>query len=138
MIKKIFVLSILMTSLIATFGVSFPVYADAIRQNCNSGQVSTGVGCIPTDASGLAQAIYSIVLGVAGGLAVLFIIIGGFKVATSSGDPDKLQEGRETITAAIAGLVFLLLAVSILAIIGIDILGLSAFSRSGTGINVNP
>lgn len=96
--------------------------------------VQTDLGCIPTDPGKLASAIFSIILGLAGGLAILMIIIGGFKVATSQGNVDALQDGRDTITKAITGLAFILLATTILGIIGIDILGIPFFRRDGTGI----
>jgi hypothetical protein len=101
--------------------------------------IQTDLGCIPTDPAGLANAIFKIVLGVAGGLGILLVIMGGFKVATSQGNPDALEDGRDTITKAILGLAFILLATVILSIIGIDILGLdSFFQRSGGGIIFTP
>lgn len=99
--------------------------------------VQTDLGCIPTDPGKLASAIFSIILGLAGGLAVIMIIVGGFKVATSQGNVDALQDGRDTITKAITGLAFILLATTILGIIGIDILGIPFFRRDGTGIIFN-
>lgn len=102
--------------------------------------VQTDLGCFPSDPAGLANKIFGIVLGLAGALAILFIIIGGFKVAMSQGDPDALDDGRQMITQAILGLVFILLATTILGIIGIDILGLGRFFQRGQGGNiiVNP
>lgn len=96
--------------------------------------VNTDLGCIPTDPGKLASAVFSIILGLAGGLAILMIIVGGFKVATSQGNVDALQDGRDTITKATTGLAFILLATTILGIIGIDILGIPFFRRDGTGI----
>lgn len=103
---------------------------------CATNEVDTGIGCVATDAAGLVKVILRFALGVAGGFAILQIIVGGLKVATSSGNPDQLEEGRQTITAALAGLVFILLAVTILVIIGVDILGIPALSRVGAGIGL--
>ncbi len=99
--------------------------------------VDTDFGCIPSDPAKLANVIFGLVLGFAGGLAVLFIIIGGFKIATSAGNPDSLEDGRHTITAAISGLVFILLATTILGIIGVDILNLGLFSRNGGSVIIS-
>ena len=48
-------------------------------------------------------------------------------IITSTGDPIKLQAGRELLTAAIAGLLLLIFAVYILKLIGVEILGLPEF-----------
>lgn len=48
----------------------------------------------------------------------LFIIISsGYKILTSQGDPQELQTGKENLTSAIIGLIFVLMAVSILRVI---------------------
>lgn len=103
---------------------------------CAPNEVDTGIGCVATDATGLVTVILRFAFGVAGGFAILQIIIGGFKIATSSGNPDQLEEGRQSITSALSGLVFILLAVTILVIIGVDILGIPALSRVGAGIGL--
>jgi len=56
-------------------------------------------------------------------LAVLFLILGGIGVATSGGNPDNLEKAKKQITAAVAGLLFILMSVLILDIIGVSILG---------------
>jgi hypothetical protein len=43
------------------------------------------------------------VLGIA--LGLLFIIIGGIKIATSAGDQQKLSEGKDTVTWAVIGFI---------------------------------
>lgn len=107
---------------------------------CDNGTegVQTELGCLPSNPSNLVNAILRILMGLAGGAAILLIIIGGYKVATSQGDPDALEEGRNMITAAIIGLVFVLLASVILGIIGVDILGISFFQKSGNGVTIKP
>jgi len=93
--------------------------------SCNGGTgIKTGLGCIPTDPTGLVEKILQIAIGVASGIAMLLLIAGAFKVLTSSGDPKAVMDGKETITSAIAGLLLILLSVAILNIIGIQILGI--------------
>lgn len=99
--------------------------------------VDTALGCLPSDPGKLANVLFSIALGIAGAIAIIMIIIGGFKVAASQGNVDALQDGKDTITKAITGLVFILLATTILGIIGIDILGIPFFRRDGAGIIIN-
>lgn len=112
--------------------------ANLTFSKCNDGSkgVETALGCVRGDLESFVNLLFNLALGLAGGLAVLFIIIGGFKVAMSQGDVDALQDGRDMITKAITGLVFILLASTILAIIGIDILGLNSVFQRGPGGSV--
>ncbi|GMR18911.1 MAG: hypothetical protein BMS9Abin34_033 [Patescibacteria group bacterium] len=86
--------------------------------------VNIGPWEISTDPAKLGADILKIGYGVGALLAVLFTIIGGFGVATSSGDPDKLEKSKQIITAALAGLLFLLLSWLILKIIKGEIIGI--------------
>ncbi len=54
--------------------------------------------------------IASYLLGLVGGLALLFIIIGGFTYMTSGDDLEKLAKAKRTILYAIVGLVLSLLS----------------------------
>jgi len=113
--------------------------ADGSLLNPPISNVQTGLGSVSSDLGELLNQLFGLALGIAGGLAILRIIIGGFKVATSAGDPKALDEGRAIITSSIVGLVFILLATTILSIIGIDILGLKNFlPGSGGSLNINP
>lgn len=62
--------------------------------------------------------------GIAGGVAFLLLIYGGFKFIFSMGNPENVQQGREIITAAIIGLLVVVFSVFLLRLIGISILGL--------------
>ena len=90
----------------------------------SGGCIETGLGCIPTDPTGLVEKILQIAIGVSSGIAMLLLISGAFKILASSGDPKAVMGGKETITSAIAGLLLILLSVAILNIIGIQILGI--------------
>ena len=90
--------------------------------------VNTGIGCIPTDPADLILRILEIAIGVAGGIALLSVVFGGFKVLTSSGNPDAISEGKGMITSAIAGLALILFSVAILNIIGFNVLGIPFFN----------
>lgn len=84
----------------------------------------TAIGDIPTDIQGFAARILEIAIGLAGGLALILMVIGSVRVLTSSGDQQKLAAGRDMIVAAVAGLLFLIFSVLILRFIGIQILNL--------------
>lgn len=100
----------------------------AIKCKDGSSGISTALGCIRFDQSTTTSDLIGFILnwaiGVAGGIAFLLIIYGGFQVMTSSGDPQRLKAGQELLTAAISGLVMLIFSVFILRVIGVDILGI--------------
>lgn len=54
--------------------------------------------------------IISGVLGMAGVIAVIFVIIGGIKYVISQGEPAQLQKAKETIIYALVGLAFVMFA----------------------------
>ena len=89
------------------------------------GSISTPLGDIPLDPALFAQWFLNFGTGLGMLITVLFIIIGGFGVATSGGNPENLEKAKGQITAAITGLLFILLTAIILrtigGIIGIDI-----------------
>ncbi|MEK7166351.1 MAG: pilin [Patescibacteria group bacterium] len=85
--------------------------------------VLTPFGCIETNPQLFIQKILQIAIGLAGGIAFLMILYGSFVTMTSSGNPEKLTEGKEIITSAIAGLLLIVFSAVILRIIGVDILG---------------
>lgn len=59
------------------------------------------------------QDVLSIVFGIAGGVALIFVIIGGIKFMTSQGDPGALSKARNTIIYALIGLAVCIAAFSI-------------------------
>jgi hypothetical protein len=63
-------------------------------------------------------------VGIGGGVAFLLIVISGFMIMTASGNPERLQAGKELMTSAIMGLIMLIFSVFLLKIIGVDILQL--------------
>lgn len=96
---------------------------------CKSGSapgcVDTPIGCIPTAPGAFAQWILGVGIELGIIVATLLIIIGGFQVVSSTGDPERLADAKSRITAAIAGLLFILFSVIILRIIGVEIIGIS-------------
>ncbi|HSX48987.1 MAG TPA: hypothetical protein VLE44_01895 [Candidatus Saccharimonadales bacterium] len=85
--------------------------------------VNTAIGCIPFgNQNELVGFFLKWGLGIGGGIAFLLLLIGGFQIMTSRGDPNKLKAGQELLTSAIAGLLLLVFSLVILRIIGVDIL----------------
>jgi len=78
--------------------------------DCICNQTKNAVNTLFTNINGLMIPI-TIILG------IFLIVLKGYKIMTSQGDPQQLQEGKEGLTSAIIGLIFVLLAVSILRVI---------------------
>lgn len=56
-------------------------------------------------------------LGFAGALAVLFIIIGGLMYVSSAGEPKRIERAKNTLTYAILGLIFVIVSEVVLGIL---------------------
>lgn len=98
-------------------------------QSCSNNGIKTSLGCISTQPKDLVALAVRFASGIGGVIALLLMISGAFKMITSAGDIEKLREGRSQFTAAAIGLLFIILAVTILQILGVDILNLPGFSR---------
>lgn len=96
-----------------------------VNGGCKS--VNTALGPWNADPSGFVTSLFGYLLGLTGGIAVLIIVISGYKIMASKGDPEKVAGARETLTAAIVGLLFLIFSFVILQIIGVDILHIPGF-----------
>ncbi len=83
----------------------------------------TALGCLQTSGAGtFVNYLIKLSISIAGGIAFLLIILGGFQIILSGGSPEKVKAGKEMITSAIAGLFLIIFAVFILKLIGVDIL----------------
>jgi hypothetical protein len=61
--------------------------------------------------------VLQIVFGLAGGAALVIIVVSGLRFVTSQGEPEKTNKARNTIIYAIVGLVVSILAYSIVTFI---------------------
>ncbi|MBQ3432908.1 hypothetical protein IJG22_01255 [Candidatus Saccharibacteria bacterium] len=57
------------------------------------------------------------VIGIAGAVALIFVVYGGISYTTSAGDPNKLQKAKQIILYALIGLIIVALAEAITAFI---------------------
>jgi hypothetical protein len=84
--------------------------------------IKTAIGCIPTTSQNdLLMFILPWAIGVAGGSAFILIIVAGFLIMSSAGDPQKAKAGKELLGAAVAGLLLIIFSAYILDVIGIRI-----------------
>ena len=63
--------------------------------------------------NGIFSSVLSVVFGVAGGVALIIIIVAGIKFMTSQGEPQAIAKARNTIIYALIGLVICIAAFSI-------------------------
>jgi hypothetical protein len=96
--------------------------------NPGKGGSWTALGCIEAaNPSTFIQQLMSFGVGIAGGIAFLLIIVGGFQMMTASGNPEQLNAGKELIGSAITGLLLIVFSIFVLRVIGVDILALPDF-----------
>lgn len=89
--------------------------ADIVGLGCEpaaEGFVNTGIGCIPYQNINQTTAfLIRWTLGVGGGISLLLISVSAIKIMTTKGDPKRLQDARDTFSAAIGGLLMAVLSV---------------------------
>jgi len=90
-------------------------------------KVWTAFGCLETDSGQFINTLLKTGSGIAGGIAFLLIIVGGFQIVMSAGNPEKLNAGKELVTSAIVGLLFIIFSIFLLRFIGVDILAIPGF-----------
>jgi hypothetical protein len=93
---------------------------------CAGGEaIDSAIGCIPVKTnSAFLVAITAWAVRIAAGIAFIMIVVAGFLTMTAGGDPQKVQAARELLTAAITGLLLILLSGFLLRTIGVDLLGI--------------
>lgn len=69
------------------------------------------------DLEGVFGNVVNVILGFAGVVLFIMLILGGFSYLTSGGDPKKVESARNTLTYAIGGVIFIALAYLILKFI---------------------
>lgn len=103
------------------------IQRNSLNPECTTSQntvgINTAVGCIGvTNPTTLLSFILPWAIGVGGGTSLILIIVAGFLVMTSGGDPQKARAGKDLLGSAIAGLILIIFSVYILNVIGIRIL----------------
>jgi hypothetical protein len=82
------------------------------------GKINSAIGCIPyTDVSETAQFLIRWSLGVGGGLALFLVALSGIRIATTKGDEKRLQDARDMLSSAIAGIVLIVLSIFVIRFI---------------------
>lgn len=95
---------------------------------CAPNEILTDFGCIPNDPIGFVERFYGIGLGLIGMVALIFIIVGGYYIMTSQGDPSKLQTGKSYITYSIVGVLLAIFGFVFIEVVTGDILRIPGFN----------
>lgn len=72
---------------------------------------------VTADTGSPINAVLKIVFGLMGTIALLIIVMGGFKYITSGGEPDKINKAKDTIIYAAVGLAVSLAAFAIVTFV---------------------
>jgi hypothetical protein len=90
--------------------------------------IDSAIGCIPTENQNeFVTFILRWGVGIGGGIALLLIAYASIMIITGGDNPEKVQAGKELLTAALAGLLLLVFSVFTLRIIGVEILRIPGF-----------
>lgn len=87
----------------------------------------TAIGEISTSPGGFIKSVLVLILSLSGGIIILLIIMNGYKLMISQGDPEKVKEARESVVSAIAGLLLIIFSIAILQFITVEVLNLPGF-----------
>ena len=122
--KKFITLSLILVAVASTFVFAASLPALAVQSGPDvwgtqtgnpqgSGVVSDATGLGVKDPRAIAAQVINIILGFLGIVAVVIILLGGFKWMTAGGNEDKVGEARKLITAGIIGLIIILASFAI-------------------------
>lgn len=114
---------------ITTFGLTLLIGASLIpasdvgavnlMRGCDSDQSNSALckskdeGATRDDAGSMIQDVINVILMLLGIVAVIVMIVGGFRYVTSGGDESGIKQGKETILYAVIGLIIAMMAYAI-------------------------
>ena len=103
----IFAMTLLIISPITVFAGGLTL-EDITGENSGATNIGSETGLAVTDPRDIASNLIGVVLGFLGILAVIIILIGGFKWMTAGGNEDQVAEARKIIVSGVIGLVIVL------------------------------
>lgn len=97
--------------------------------DCTSGgdRVWTAIGCLPTNTMELVSSLIGFLMGLAGLFFVIQIVISGAQIIFANGDSSAIATAKKRLTNSIIAILFIIFSVTILQIIGVQILRLPGF-----------
>jgi len=121
LLKKVVVLAMALMVMTPVLSFSLPALAAAGNTNIfwgnNAGasqsDVQNTLGLGNRDPRAIAASVINIILGFLGIVAVIIILLGGFKWMTGGGNEDKVGEAKKLIVAGVIGLVIIIASFAI-------------------------
>ncbi|MFA4833736.1 MAG: pilin [Patescibacteria group bacterium] len=131
--KNLFVAAMIMLIMAPAFVLALPVAqaageADTLLWGGTEDAVQGEIGLGDKDPREIAASVINVALGFLGIIAVVIILLGGFKWMTAGGNEEKVEESKKLITAGIIGLIIVLAAWGIAKFV-IDTL----YTKTGAG-----
>ncbi len=106
----------LLTRLITSLTILYP--SSVLGASCKATNGQPIPNCIPQKTiPQLLGMVINALLILAGAVAVLFIIIGGFQYVSSAGNPESVAKAKTTILYAVIGLIVAILSYAIVIFI---------------------
>lgn len=112
LLKKIVTVAMALIVLTPVLAFSLPALAALDPWGGQEGVVNN-IGLGSKDPRDIAAAVIKVILGFLGIIAVVIILLGGFKWMTAGGNEDKVGEAKKLIIAGVIGLVIILAAFAI-------------------------
>ncbi len=78
---------------------------------------STGLRCTETSVPQIFKTIINWALGIAFGVAVIFLIVGGFRYITAGGNEESVEKGKSSVINALIGIVIIVLSYVIVNVV---------------------
>jgi hypothetical protein len=78
---------------------------------------STGLRCTETSVPQIFKTIINWALGIAFGVAVIFLSIGGFRYITAGGNEESAEKGKSSVINALIGIVIIVLSYVIVNVV---------------------
>lgn len=120
---------------IVFFSVIVPSHVLAAAFDCSTNAngvngVNTAIGCIPTNDLGPFLIFFlKWGVGISGGVMLLMLMMTGYNLLFSGGNPEKLQAARENMVSIFSGFVLIVFSLVLLQTIGANVLGLLPFVK---------
>lgn len=96
----------------------------------NGTGIMTAIGCVPTEPKALVEEVLKYGTIASGAIAFLLMLLGGLGLITAEGNPEAIKHSQERFYSAIIGLLFIIFAVLLMQVIGVDILSLPGFGKN--------
>jgi hypothetical protein len=90
------------------------IFASKIN-NCLAADINPQIMGVPVKT--ILERIVDFILGIVGGITLLFLIISGIYYAVTIGDPDKQQKAKQMLIFTLEGFAIILLSYALIALV---------------------